>query len=32
MVRLESDIAGFGREVDRPQLEMNDGRCDEAAA
>ena len=32
MVRLESDIAGFEREINRPQLEMNDGECDEAAA
>ena len=32
MVRLESDIAGFGGEVDEPQLEINDGRYNEAVA
>ena len=31
-VGLGSDIADFGREVERPWPEMNDGRCDEGAA
>ena len=32
MIRLKSDIADFGREIDRLWPEMNDGRCDKAAA
>ena len=32
VVELGSDIAGFGREIEGPWPEMNNGRCDKEAA